>query len=964
MITPRPYQVEATDAAFREWAQGRKSTLISLPTGCGKTVVFSLVIKKFLEENPNARALVLAHREELIFQARDEIAPIVGITPDLEMGEFWAVCSQKAGSWIDPSRVVVGSVQSLFKESRLKRFASDHFDLVIVDEAHHMAKKTKTYWNIREHLHAAKWLGVTATPRRGDNIALGESFDSVAYEMPIQTAVGDGWLVPVKQQFITVQDVDLAPLTTQAGDFNQKALAAVMNAPHVVKAVAVATIQECGDEPTLIFTVDVQQAVDIADLINALRPGSAVALSGKTNADDRRRHLQRFEAGEFQFLLGCALFTEGFNSPRISRVVMARPTKSVVYYCLDEQTEILTDRGWVGYAEWDTIDQSRAAGYDLDTGELVWTDIQAKFRRPISEGEKMYELKTEQIDIRVSEAHRLLYRSATERRASDLFQLIPAQELASRKSEYEIPVSGVQKSAGLPLTDDEIRFIGWYMTDGTISKHTGQFLLRQALHQPWLGKIHECLQGCGFKYGYREYVRSTKFKAEAHTAEFYVSKGKPRGTDKDKRGWGALSSYMCKDFSPELEDASPEQLAVLLEAMHLGDGAKQMNQTWKRRSYHIYTSNKVMADRLQSLCVRRGFKCNVADHSRGRKSAFYCLHIKREVSKHIGGSGYTDRPTLRESQTTPGEILWCITTGTSTIVTRRNGKVAIMGQTQAIGRGTRPLRGVLTPDLVTPEQRIAAIANSKKPDMVVLDFVGNSGRHKLVSTVDSFAGESAKTAVEKAKAKALKTGKPMEIKAEIDKEEREEKQREQAKRDRLQRAIEAQIRGNAKVHKQDVNPYEIGDTMSVGNQAKAKPADGSPVSKHIRHQIDKMGGVVPEQCTHKQAGQIYAECIARRRKGLCSHKQENILKRHRLAKGPIQREHASALISLLKAREWQTPDYDLTRDMLSIKEQDGGYQLVIRDPDYGTIPVGGVYTSTTAVREVYGGLAMEPATLV
>lgn len=126
----------------------------------------------------------------------------------------------------------------------------------------------------------------------------------------------------------------------------------------------------------------------------------------------------------------------------------------------------------------------------------------------------------------------------------------------------------------------------------------------------------------------------------------------------------------------------------------------------------------------------------------GRKKPIYYLNIKRTDCMYVGGGGYRDRPVLVESPTTPGELVWCVTTGTSTIITRRNGHVTLMGQTQVIGRGTRPLPGVIDPYADgEPAQRRQAIAQSAKPSMCVLDFAGNAGRHKIITAADVLGGK-------------------------------------------------------------------------------------------------------------------------------------------------------------------------------------------------------------------------------
>ena len=152
----RPYQEEARRAVEREWDEGRAKTLLVLPTGCGKTIVFAMVAKDVVDGG--GRVLVLAHRGELLDQAADKIGKATGLGCSVEKAERTSV-----GEWF---RVTVGSVQTMMRPSRLDRFPRDWFDAIIVDEAHHAL--SASYQAVLDHFDAADVLGVTATPDRGD----------------------------------------------------------------------------------------------------------------------------------------------------------------------------------------------------------------------------------------------------------------------------------------------------------------------------------------------------------------------------------------------------------------------------------------------------------------------------------------------------------------------------------------------------------------------------------------------------------------------------------------------------------------------------------------------------------------------------------------------------------------------------------------------------------------------------
>lgn len=311
---PRPYQVEAI-AAIAEQHREVRSTLLVMPTGTGKTRTFSAVAHA--ERGP---VLVLAHREELIEQGRRALAKHTG---DL-------VTTEKAEQFASGSRIVVASVQTL-KGDRLAGFAR-RFDprLIIVDEAHHAV--SPSYRAILDAFPAAKILGVTATPDRADEKAMGQVFDSVAYVYEIQQAIADGYLCPIRIQRVLVDAIDLRGVKTVAGGLNQGQLDAVMSLEEVLHGVVRPTIDIAEQRRTIVFTTSVDNAHRMAEIFNRYRSDCARAVDGGTASDERARILRDHKAGAFQFLVNVGVLAEGYDDPAVSCVAMARPTGSRSFY--------------------------------------------------------------------------------------------------------------------------------------------------------------------------------------------------------------------------------------------------------------------------------------------------------------------------------------------------------------------------------------------------------------------------------------------------------------------------------------------------------------------------------------------------------------------------------------------------------------------------------------------------------
>lgn len=288
-----------------------------LPTGTGKTVVFAELAREVCAALAK-RVLVLAHRTELLEQAQRKLAD-VGCYSRLE----------KAGSRAGAAQVVVASVQTL-QGKRLANFLALGFGLVVVDEGHHGV--ATSYQNILGHFAGVPTLFVTATADRADGKGLEEVCSSVAYQYDLRAAIRDRWLVPIRARRIVVDGLDLSSVHTRAGDLDAKELGEIMRAEEHIHGVVDPLRREAGDRKTIVFAVDVAHAHQLAAALNRHREGCALAVDGSASDTERKAALALFAVGAIQFLVNCALFTEGFDEPSVSCVAIARPTKSRSLY--------------------------------------------------------------------------------------------------------------------------------------------------------------------------------------------------------------------------------------------------------------------------------------------------------------------------------------------------------------------------------------------------------------------------------------------------------------------------------------------------------------------------------------------------------------------------------------------------------------------------------------------------------
>lgn len=311
----RPYQQEAKEAIFEQWDNGIKKTLLVLPTGCGKTIVFAKVTEDCVRRGN--RVLILAHRGELLEQASDKIRKSTGLGCAMEKAE-----ESCQGSWF---RVVVGSVQTLMREKRLGQFPADYFQTIIIDEAHHCI--SDSYQRVLKHFPEAQVLGVTATPDRGDMRNLGAYFESLAYEYTLPKAIKEGFLSPIKALTLPLK-IDMANVSVQAGDFKASDIGTALD-PYL-HSIAEEMKKYCLEKKTVVFLPLVKTSQKFRDILNE-NGFQAAEVNG--DSQDRAEILEAFEKGAYNVLCNSMLLTEGWDCPSVDCVVVLRPTKVRSLYC-------------------------------------------------------------------------------------------------------------------------------------------------------------------------------------------------------------------------------------------------------------------------------------------------------------------------------------------------------------------------------------------------------------------------------------------------------------------------------------------------------------------------------------------------------------------------------------------------------------------------------------------------------
>lgn len=323
MIKPRPYQTEFLKRVLKEWREnGECRQLVTLPTGAGKTICFALLAHEL-----KVKTLILAHREELLNQAKFKIKLV---DPKADVNILRG--GDSSGLY---SEICVASVQSAVQPRRLEILKRAGYKLVIIDEAHHATERNSYGVILRALGFLGKepekdklLVGVTATAFRGDGVALGGVFDCITYQRSILALIKAGYLADARGMQIVTR-TDLSKVHSKMGDFATNELSLAVNTEDRNEIVVESYLENAKDKKAVVFCCDVKHSQDMAEAFNEKGISAAAAWGAMK---DRAEVLEKFRTGEIKVICNCNLLTEGFDEPSIEAVLLARPTKSKVLY--------------------------------------------------------------------------------------------------------------------------------------------------------------------------------------------------------------------------------------------------------------------------------------------------------------------------------------------------------------------------------------------------------------------------------------------------------------------------------------------------------------------------------------------------------------------------------------------------------------------------------------------------------
>ena len=343
-IKLRPYQLTAVDAVYEEW-KTVESTMLNMATGLGKSVCFAETMRRW-DIVTQGKILLIAHRKELILQAIGH-AQRAGLISGMEM----------AGKHADGTEdVVVASVQTLNatrkcgvcfgegcdecfngKVKRFTRLNPRDFGLIVCDEFHHFtAVSNRNVLKWFSQNPNMKLLGVTATPKRADKQGLHNVCKSVAFTMELREAIDEGWLVPIRQKFVTVEGLDISRVKVVAGKLNEGQVEAAFlgteeDEERLLHSIVKPTIEESAGRKTIVFAAGKDHAIKLAACFAAHGVEAGVVVED-TDATERAQVVERYSNGSLQVIVNCLCLSEGFDAPATEVIANCRPTKSESLY--------------------------------------------------------------------------------------------------------------------------------------------------------------------------------------------------------------------------------------------------------------------------------------------------------------------------------------------------------------------------------------------------------------------------------------------------------------------------------------------------------------------------------------------------------------------------------------------------------------------------------------------------------
>lgn len=682
-----PHQQRGVQGVIDGFEMGEDRICLTSPTGGGKSLIAASIMEWGLTRGYQS---VFYTNRRLLIEQMSKAMQAYGFT--------FGVRAAGHDDLYQPNEPIqIASTQSEHvRAHRRDTWKPHHAQIEIWDELHlQKGKMAAEIMDYHATHHNSRRVGLTATP-----LGVHEDFPYLVQAGSVSECRKVGALLPCHTFGPTEFDTRHIERVGADGEFNLKDVRRKWTTKifgHVFEHWKILNPEQL---PTILFAPGVDESVWFAEQFE----GAGVAAAHIDGADlymdrtrrksspaDRKELIDRLRTGDIKVLTNRFVAREGVDIPELYHCILATPIGSLVSYlqtvgrvlrahpsmdhvilqdhggCLDEDSEVLTKRGWVGIDE--IADDDTIGTMNVDTSKFEWCDNEGTLRKQRDAEMIATRASCPHLDFRVTGYHEMVM-TPDNRRCKWRKQL--ASDLAQRNSVCQVPVSLVEDVPPCELTDSEITFIGWYFTDGGKDADRVRIYQSETAPKEHHDNIVWCLQGCGFRYSVKTRTRPSPWGGESREVSYSVSSGK-----KSEGGYKRLAEWLDKTFPLEIfERLNRRQFGVLLHAMNLGDGCKHAG--YDQQTITLAVASRVASDNIQSLAVRRGYRCNIAvQEQTGDKirkaSRIHLLHIRDTQHAHIMPG------TLVSSYIAVNERVWCVQTKNGTLICRRNGRVCVMG---------------------------------------------------------------------------------------------------------------------------------------------------------------------------------------------------------------------------------------------------------------------------------------------
>ena len=734
MFKLRNYQNKGVEAC-KEVLLSKVTTkqVVVAPTGAGKSIYIA-----YAANAVDYPLIILQPSKELLKQNYSKFTQIGGkasiysvSTKEFQRkGVAYTIIDGKEIPCQEIGHITYATIGSIMKD--LEKFKNLKVRGIIIDECHLNTQKGSQIKAFIKAVKIKNVLGLTATPVYLSNSMEGASlkiitrvrnklFSDIRHVTQIQELVKNKYWSPLVYRVFDEDGAVLKP-NSNGSDFteqSQKEFYELNNIDKKVKVIVEKLRIQGKRKSILIFVPTIASAEALS-----LKIKNSKVVHSKMSMSDRQKVIEDFRNLKIDVVINVNILSVGFDHQQLDTIITTRPTMSIgIYYqqCIDKETEILTKRGFLKYNE--LTKEDITYGYDINTGEIKDNKIKSIINRLQYDFENIINYKNNRIDFRVSSEHDMIFKS----RKTKNYKKSKSIEMLKHKSSMHVPVSGFEKSNGIPLKNSELTLLGWLLSDGNIHKKNKVLTISQSSSSPYIKEIEKCIKECGFEIKFNIIKRKNKKYSDG------INYRIPYKSTKSKKGWDYLEKWFNKNISEDLNDITREQLKIVMTSIIKGDGGNKNIKDWNVKTHMIYMgNNEIYSNNLQSLLVRRGFYCKLTYYTEvnnnkdfgkiGRISKLIKLSYSDIQKCTVTGNNEKDGVILNKKSYKRSRLqveknknneLWCVDTEMGTIITRRKGKVMIMGN---CGRGVR--------------------IHPTKASCAILDFSGNFQRFGKVEELN------------------------------------------------------------------------------------------------------------------------------------------------------------------------------------------------------------------------------------